>query len=84
MTGWGGPAWSPDGRELAVVATDQSFRGGQRSSPWFLWVVAADGSTIRNLGVAEHPVRPAWRPVPLAEAATPPPEADAEDSPMPT
>ena len=83
MTRWGGPAWSPDGRELAVVATDESFRGGQRSSPWFLWVVAADGSTIRNIGVAD-PVRPAWRPVPPPEAATPPPDAVAEGSPMPT
>ena len=83
MTRWGGPAWSPDGRELAVVATDESFRGGQRSSPWFLWVVAADGSTIRNVGVAD-PVRAAWRPVPPPEAATPPPDAVAEDSPMPT
>ena len=81
MTRSGGPTWSPDGRELAVVATDQSFRNGQRSSPWFLWVVAADGSTIRNVGVAD-PVRPAWRPVPLTEASTLP-VADAEDSPMP-
>lgn len=81
MTRAGGPTWSPDGRELAVVATDQSFRNGQRSSPWFLWVVAADGSTVRRLGVAD-PVRPAWRPVPLTEAATPPVD-DAEDSPMP-
>jgi hypothetical protein len=68
MTGWGGPAWSPDGRELAVVATDAADARGR--SWWFLWVVAADGTTARNLGGAD-PVRPAWRPEPLAGAATP-------------
>jgi Tol biopolymer transport system component len=81
MTGWGGPAWSPDGRELAVVATDPTWAHGT-SSPWFLWVVAADGSTTRNLGAADLG-RPAWRPVPQAEAATPPVD-DAEDTPVPT
>ncbi len=47
---WGGPTWSPDGTQIAVVIA--------RS----LWIVAADGSDATELG-AISAERIAWRPV---------------------
>jgi Tol biopolymer transport system component len=56
VTAWGGPAWSPDGTQIAVVA--YPIPG------WFLWVMNADGSDQRNLGPVKAIDRPAWQPVP--------------------
>lgn len=53
---WGGPAWSPDGTQIAVVA--YPIPG------WYLWVMNADGSDQRNLGQVGKVDRPAWQPVP--------------------
>ena len=56
VTGWGGPAWSPDGKQIAVVAGP---------IPRFhLWLMNADGSNQRNLGLVKAIDRPAWQPVP--------------------
>lgn len=53
---WGGPAWSPDGAKIAVVAYP--------IPRWYLWVVNADGSDPRNLGLVKAIDRPAWEPLP--------------------
>jgi len=47
----GGPAWSPDGTRIAF--------GRASSDGWFLWVMNADGSAVRSLGVGLGPV---WSP----------------------
>jgi Tol biopolymer transport system component len=56
VTAWGGPAWSPDATQIAVVA--YPIPG------WYLWVVNADGSDPRNLGKVKAIDRPAWEPLP--------------------
>jgi Tol biopolymer transport system component len=56
VTAWGGPAWSPDGTQIAVAAYP--------SPGWYLWVMNADGSDQRNLGHVNAVDRPAWQPVP--------------------
>lgn len=53
-TGSFDPAWSPDGRQLAFVAT--------RSGVSEVWVVNADGSDLRQITDNKVPVRfPKWR-----------------------
>ena len=47
----GTPAWSPDGRKLAV------------SSAGDVYVMAANGSGLRKIWNG-HAMRPAWRPLP--------------------
>jgi dipeptidyl aminopeptidase/acylaminoacyl peptidase len=54
VSAWGGPAWSPDGTQIAVVA----YPG------WHLWVMNADGGNQRNVGPVKAIDRPAWQPVP--------------------
>jgi Tol biopolymer transport system component len=60
IQGWGGPAWSPDGKQLAIVAYP--------APGWYLWVVNADGSAPRNFGRVMVPDRPAWQPLPTPKA----------------
>jgi Tol biopolymer transport system component len=51
---WGGPAWSPDGTQIAVVAAPQ----------YTLWVMNADGSDPQSLSNAVGGDRPTWQPLP--------------------
>ena len=55
VSAWGGPAWSPDGREIAVVATAGGGGG------WSVWIVDVDGSNVRKLA-SVSPERVAWAP----------------------
>jgi WD40-like Beta Propeller Repeat len=52
---WGGPAWSPDGLQIGVVAASEG--GGT----YALWVVEADGSDA-TVVAGVSPERVAWRP----------------------
>ena len=61
VTAFGGPAWSPDGKQLAIVAYP--------APGWYLWVVNADGSAPRNLGKVAAVDRPAWQPLPTLTSA---------------
>jgi eukaryotic-like serine/threonine-protein kinase len=50
------PRWSPDGKQIA-------FSGGDGEHPWRLYVVAAEGGTLRPFSVAEFSaVRASWTP----------------------
>ena len=51
---WGGPAWSPDGTRIAVVAAPK----------YTLWVMNADGSDPQSLSTSVGGDRPTWQPLP--------------------
>ncbi len=55
MRFWGGPSWSPDGTQIAAVASSPG--------PYTLYVVSIDGSLVREVG-GVLPERAAWRPKP--------------------
>jgi hypothetical protein len=54
------PAWSPDGSRIAFVGYDLAS-GGLPPSPVRLYVMAADGTSIHELG-PENVEGPAWSP----------------------
>ena len=58
------PAWSPDGRRIAL-SVDRN-RAGAGVSGSRLWVIDADGRNLRGLTTAEHPydthTSPVWSP----------------------
>jgi Tol biopolymer transport system component len=51
---WGGPVWSPDGTQIAVVAAPQ----------YTLWVMNSDGGDPQSLSNAVGGDRPTWQPLP--------------------
>ena len=58
----GGPAWSPDGKRIALVTLAPPCRGG--TCAYELFVIDTDGSHSRDLGNVGYGDRPAWQPVP--------------------
>lgn len=50
MTGWGGPAWSADSTQLAVVA----------GPAWTLWVVRATDGVAQRIATDVPAARPTW------------------------
>ena len=58
----GFPAWSPDGRWLAVTRADDANAGcmvNDTACDARVWVVSPDGQTRRDLGSGQHPT---WTP----------------------
>jgi dipeptidyl aminopeptidase/acylaminoacyl peptidase len=55
MRFWGGPSWSPDGTQIAVVASGPG--------PYTLYVIGLDGSVVREVG-GVLPERAAWGAMP--------------------
>lgn len=57
MRAWGGPSWSPDGTQIAAVASSPG--------PYAIYIVSVDGSDVRRVADAGVlPERAAWRPKP--------------------
>ena len=55
MRFWGGPSWSPDGTQIAAVASSPG--------PYTLYIVDLDGSIVQEVSDV-LPERAAWRPMP--------------------
>jgi hypothetical protein len=53
------PAWSPDGRALAIMTSNLPGREAQADST-ALWVYGPDGSKIAQLLAASNLARPDW------------------------
>ncbi|MFI5281771.1 MAG: hypothetical protein ACHQ0J_01415 [Candidatus Dormibacterales bacterium] len=62
ITGWGGPAWSPDGTRIAIVALPPL--AAINGDYWTLWVMNADGSRAQTLPGYVVGDRPTWQPIP--------------------
>lgn len=54
--GQAGPAWSPDGRQLAFT------RRGKKEDTHNIWLVGADGAGLRQLAHGARDASPAWSP----------------------
>jgi hypothetical protein len=64
ISAWGGPAWSPDGTRIALVALPAMPPSGSGDGGFIVWVMNADGSDAQTVPGFVIGDRPAWQPVP--------------------